>query len=309
MDTELAPIDVAMHWPYVRRNLHLERAEPIRRALGILSDLQCDAGGQPVRLGRKVIVTHGARLMPEIIWTPGVAGAVYNALVDLERRNVVKRWRGRGGREADAWSLHGDLGHWRSMPWGTAGKTVGTAVRGCICSTFRAVAARNPGQSVAGSVQNAEFWLSVEDHTRPPGLLSVDSRGYGATRAATARPPGLLPVDSRGYGAELAPLTVLRERTVVLSLTSEERERFDRLRKVVDHHAAPGSGVWPGSSLQRTLEALSRELDEGEAAIVVRQFDMSAPANGRAPGLVGMIEQIAQVVLGRRRPKRAAWEA
>src|SRR5579862_423750 len=154
------PLAVVTHWPFVRRNLFLDRATATRLALDTLAELQFRATGEHVRLGR-------ARLRSQCQLTAGQAGAVYNALRELERRRVVVRLRDAGNR-ADAWSFRPDVRRWRAMPWRSSGRDVETAIERCICSTDRAFAARFPGHGVVGA---PSFWLAAEDHLRPPGLF------------------------------------------------------------------------------------------------------------------------------------------
>ncbi len=219
-----SPLVVVAHWPYIRRNLELSRRRPLARALDLLAMLQWEAGGEPVPLGRaRMTSAEAGEILGQVV-TAGVAGAMWNALADAERRSVVVRYRG-AGRRAAAWSLRGDVEHWRGMPWTLGRRDVAGAVGACGCSTFWAVAARNPGQSVA---LRRQFGLSAEDHLRPPGLFPVDSRGNGPTRAATAQRPGRLPVDSRGNGTASAPL-LLSSGDLLRDLSLEEREKLQLL--------------------------------------------------------------------------------
>jgi hypothetical protein len=259
MTTAPDPMTVAAHWPYVRRNLQLARARPVARALDTLCELQYEAGGEPVPLGRARLTSAGL--------TAGEAGAVYNALVELERRRVVVRYRG-AGRRPDAWSLRADLAHWRSMPWGAAGKTVGTALSRCACSTFRAVAARNPVQSVA---PHRLFWLSVDDHLRPPGLFTVDSRGYGDSRAATAQRPGKTPVDSRGYSAAGGPSLLSSVEDIRLQRQDVDERVESALREGV-RRVCGGAGVWRRSDPERSLVELAVRLTYDQALACVERL-------------------------------------
>lgn len=255
------PLLVAAHWPYVRRQLELSRRRPLAQALDLLARLQWEGGGEPVPLGRRRLA---ACENPQAgrPFTPGEAGAIWHALARAEHGGVVVRWRG-SGRRPDAWSLRGDVEHWRAMPWILGARDVGRVIRACRSSTFCAVAARNPGQSVA---PRREFWLSGADHLAPPGLLPVDSRDYGASRAATAQRPGTTPVDSRGYGRGAGGLSFPSEEPSVLR---EEDERVELLLRGIER-ATPGQrrgpngrAVW-GAPL-RALAATAAMLTADEA--------------------------------------------
>jgi len=198
MDTTLNPIHVANHWPFVDRHLSLERWDTGRQALETVAQLQNDAGGEYVALGRK-------RLGETM--TPGQAGAIWRALVELEERGVLARRRG-AGRRPDAWGFRPELSQWRGMPWRYSGRAVERVLCGCISRASCAVAARNPGQSVAFPRVKVEFRISPQDHLLPPGLLPVDTRGFRATRAANAQRRAWAPVDTRGYSAEIEPIGV-----------------------------------------------------------------------------------------------------
>ena len=280
MTQAIDPIPVVAHWPYVRRNLNLHRARVAARALDLLAELQADACGASVRLGRARLIETGL--------TPGEAGAVYNALVDLERRRVVVRDRATG-RRADAWSFHPGIRHWRAMPWTGAGKSVEIAITSCACSTFRAVAARNPGQGVAQLHLMPSFWLSVDDHLRPPGLFPVDSRGDGIFRAATARRPGETPVDSRGYGASpSAPLLFTEEESSSLLPLEEEDERIKTLRKVL-----PGL-AWGKPANELVALAMRLTVDQSRAvAGMLERYLANSHARPGVPQAVGLLHQFA----------------
>ena len=271
------PIPVVAHWPYVRRNLNLARAKPAARALDLLAELQADSCGAPVRLGRSRLVEAGL--------SPGEAGSVYNALVDLERRRVVVRDKA-SGRRPDSWSFQGCLRRWRGMPWTRAGKTAETAIRSCACSTFRDVAARFPGQSVALAPL---FWLAADDHLRPPGLFPVDSRGYVAARAATSRRPGETLVDSRGYvAAPGTPLLSTEEESSSLLPLEEEDERIKTLRR-----ALPGL-AWGKPANELVALALRLTIDQATAiAGMLERYLANSHARPGVPQAVGLLHQFA----------------
>lgn len=280
------PLDsmaVATHWPFVRRNLTLARARPTRLALDALAELQFRATGELVRLGR-------ARLRDELSLTPGEAGAVYNALVSLERRGVVTRLRD-AGRRADAWGFRADVRRWRGMAWRSSGRDVERAVGSCVCSTNRAFAARTPGQGLTGA---PHFWLAAEDHLRPPGLFLVDSRGKWPTRAATARRPGQMPVDSRGYGAGPSAPSFNSEK-IRTSPYSEGEPASEGEGLSVLRRALPGR-AW--GEAERRLRALADRLSVGQAEELARMLASyrSSLTPGQRPGVpmsVAALEEFA----------------
>jgi hypothetical protein len=128
MDTDLAPIDVALHWPFIRKHLQLDRRPAARRALEALAVQQLAADGHAVRFGTKFWLAAGM--------TPGEAGRTTTALRELEDQRVVARYQGRG-RLGDSWTFVPSVRHWTAMPWIGSGRSVETAVASCSC---RAVA-------------------------------------------------------------------------------------------------------------------------------------------------------------------------
>lgn len=127
----------------------------------------------------------------------------------------------------------------------------------------------------------------------------MDSRGNGADRAATARPPGLFPVDSRGKTDGSRHEASLTEELEIPLEGTPERNRFDSFVSVVNFKCQPGSSVWPGTALERTLVRLADELDERQAAGVVRRFDTGVSTGGKAPGLVVTLERTARELVAR----------
>lgn len=264
MDTSLAPIHVANHWPFVAKQLHLERWETGRMALEVVAQLQNEHTGALAPLGRKRL-TEGKL-------TPGQAGAIWRALSELEAMGVLVRCRG-AGRRPDGWGFRGDVAHWRGMPWKHSGRTVENALGDCISRADCAVSARNPGQSVVFPRGKRLFHISAADHLPRPwseGRESVDTRGNGEPRAATANSRAWHPVDSRGYGAEIvpfdAPPTVLPVVLEELLLTTEgAAERHERFRQMVDKRAVPGQSVKPGLVPDQKLMRLAIELTDEQA--------------------------------------------
>lgn len=297
--------DIAAHWPHLRRHIDLRRPAAIR-VLDLLSELQTDRGGSPVPLSAKALAAAH--------FTGGEAGRARMALAELAELGVVARNRGSGTRP-DVWSFRADLAHWRRMRWAAAGRQLGDQIRSCACRAGRAVAARFPGQSRAASGNLAEFWLPAESHTRRPGLLLVDSRGYGAARAATARPRIEQPVDSRGKSLDAGPYTFLLEEPSVL-LAEEEDERIEALLRGIEkatrgqQRGPNGRAVW-GIQLRR-LAAVARGLDLPQAAELGRRLSQVRDSYAvrlvtDAEVLAGEIRRGTAGTTGPGRPDWSAW--
>lgn len=274
--SDLHPDDVAGHWPFLDRALALDRWLAGRRALSILARLLAGSGGEPVPMPR-------GRLTADFDLTAGEAGNLYRALLELERRDVVARYRG-GGRRPDVWTLRAELARWRGLPWAIPAARAESAIRSCVCRADFAVAARFPGQSLALSRGDAEIALSEADHLPRPGLLSVDSRGYGESRAANAnghreRPGGARwsPVETRGYGEKAA--------APVLPLAYKRRDvdddGVDQRRELLEAaiQSATGGHVYgqPWHRLDRIAEGLSDDEAERVAAELATRRDVRSP--------------------------------
>ncbi len=257
MDTTLSPIHVANHWPFVDRHLSLERWETGRLALETVAQLQNDAGGEYVALGRK-------RLAETM--TPGQAGAIWRALVELEDRGVLARRRG-SGRRADSWGFRPELSQWRGIPWRYSGREVERVLCGCISRASCAVAARNPGQSVAFPRVKVEFRIAPQDHLLPPGLSSVDTRGFRATRAANAHGRACDPVDSRGYSAEIEPIRARDNSSRELIVLNWDEEQRVRILKEAGE-ARTGQPLQVPSRPYRRLTAFARRITDRQAELV-----------------------------------------
>src|SRR6185437_1502379 len=135
MDTDLAPIDVAQHWPFLER--HLVRLPPaVRRALWLVAEAQVDTDGEACSVRSRLLEAGG---------TAGEAGRVSVVLTELEERDVVVRYRGRG-RRPHLWSFRPNIYRWRGFVWESSAKDVEEAVSQCFCRAADAVVARFPGQ-------------------------------------------------------------------------------------------------------------------------------------------------------------------
>jgi hypothetical protein len=259
MDTDLAPIDVANHWPFIRSNLHLERWPAAAVALDQLAYWQVDAGGQPVRFGTKFWTEH-------VGVTAGEAGRIRMVLLELERRRVVARYPG-AGRRGNSWTFLTSIESWRSMPWGGTGRNVAVVVRGCLCRAARGGIARFPGHSGGLSRGNGVFCLSEADHIRRPGLLPVETRDAPAERAMPPRRPGLLPVETRDAPAA--------NKALHLSITELELIRRDqRFSDCLEaFEARAGYPLWEGSKQWFPLARVFLRLTDAQKVALLEQLD------------------------------------
>lgn len=269
MDTtpDLTPLHVAQHWPFLRRQINLERSPSVLRALDVLATAQVLADGEPAELGeRRVREMTGT--------TPGEAGRLRMALLGLERRRVAWHYPGTG-RRGSAWTLVPDVAHWRAMPWRVSGPAAEEAIRLCRCRAASAIAARFPGQGGLRSDDEAKFALPDADHLRRPGLLSVDNpvetRGYGESRAAMADAPGLLPVETRGYGSSDRPPYCSLDVDIRLRRPDEDDDE-PLVQLLAGVQRATGSRVWPGSAPERQLRALAGTVTLDQARAIAGQL-------------------------------------
>jgi hypothetical protein len=254
MDTDLAPVDLALHWPFIRSHLLLERWPAAGRALDALAVQQLDALGNPVRFGTKFWRAAGL--------TDGQIGSTTDALLELERRRVVARYPGRG-RLGHSWTFVPSIRHWRSMPWSGTGRSVEITVRGCACRGPCPVVAVVPGQGVALSRTWGVFRLSAADHLQRPGLLPVDDRDYGARSATTGQRPRLSLVDDRDYGAAEGANPGSPSSLPELFKLIKRSQRFYELVEAFDLQSE--EPLWIGSKYYLELMKLWIRLDHVEA--------------------------------------------
>lgn len=269
MDTtpDLTPLDVAQHWPFLRRHLTLDRHRSMLRALDTLASAQVQADGEPVELGqRRIRETAGL--------TNGEAGRVRMALAELESRRVAWHYPGAGSR-ASAWAFRSDLSHWRAMPWRWSGGAVEEAIRLCICRAASAFVARSPGQSVLQLCDRPEFHLVDADHLWRPGLLSVDNpvetRDNGGSRATNPKRTGISLVDTRDkFGPAGAPYCFS---DVDIRLRRPDEDDDETLATLLQGVLrATGSRVWPGSAPERQLRALAGTVTPDQARAIAGQL-------------------------------------
>src|SRR5579862_5585664 len=273
---------VARHWPFLDEQLVLGRWKNGRAALELLSNLQVEAGGEPVNLGRK--------RLNSACESAGEGGAVWRALVELERRRVIARQRGRGSRP-DAWSFRPDVGDWRAMPWKHSGRGVQRALEGCrICRALCAEDALIPGPRLALLRGQEEFRLDWRHHL---GVYPPQPRGKTAERAANGQPRAWQPVDTRGYGAENRPS---QAPPTVLSVDLEDlliekpggRERHERFKAMIDRGAVAGQAVWTGTVLDRTLMQIAIDSTDEEAEEL--RYLWSRAHKGQTPVTIGVAD-------------------
>lgn len=282
MDTDLAPIDVAQHWPFLFR--HLVRVPlAVERALREVSEAQVDTDGEAVSVR--------ARFLKREYATAGEAGRMSVVLRELESRGVVYGRRGSGSR-AHVWSFRPNIDRWRGFTWDAPVRDIDLAVTDCFCRAAGDLVARFPGQSLVQLRRRARYELLPRDHTRPPGLLLVDTREHYEGRATVSGRPGLSVVDTRDDGGEISAPTVCLQEVELLELNDGERARFTRLKTAVDSHCTAGSSVWAGTVTERTLVALARRMSDEVVRLTIKHFDKHA-GRSLAPGQVTKLERWA----------------
>jgi hypothetical protein len=273
---------IARHWPFLDEHLVLGRWKNGRAALELLSQLQVETGGEPVNLGRK--------RLNSACESAGEGGALWRALVELERRQVITRQRGRGARP-DAWSFRPEVGRWRAMPWKHSGRGVQRALEGCrICRALCAEDAIFPGPRFTLLRGHEEFRLDWRHHL---GVYPPQSRGKSAERAGNAQGRAWQPVDTRGYGAEIgasqAPPTVLSvDLKDLLIANTGGGERHARFKAMIDRGATPGQAVWAGTSLDRTLMEIAIDSTDEEAEEL--RYVWSQAHKGQTPVTIGVAD-------------------
>jgi hypothetical protein len=283
MDTNLAPVDVAQHLPFVDR--HLIRTPPaVRRALWLVAQGQVENEGDPCPVRARALSAGD---------TPGEAGRTSVVLNELEERGVLVRYRGRG-RRPHLWSFRPRLEYWQGFHWGEGPREVCEAVSGCFCRAGDNFVARFPGQSVVQLRRRARFELLPRDHIAPPGLLVVDTRVKITERAPSFRPPGLFPVETRDKSDDAPALSLLTEELEIPLLSEEEKARFERIRSVLEYHARnKAQVVQAGKAPELRLMRLARALDDVGCKALCRHFDTTA-GDVQVPSGSQTLERMAQ---------------
>jgi len=242
METSLAPVDVANHWPYLREQLLLERWPSARVALDAVAVRQAEGGGSPA--------TFGSRFWLDSGMTKGQASRVTQTLVELERRRVLSRHRG-AGRRPHAWSFVPSVRHWVAMPWVYSGRDAERAISLCACTAACPVVPRLPGQGTALSRGKDAIRLPEKFHLLRPGVFPVDTRDYGASRGTTGRRPALQLVDTRDYGAADGPNSGVPLLSPDEFKLIREKQRFDEL--IEAYEIASDQELWENSKYWRLL--------------------------------------------------------
>jgi hypothetical protein len=265
MDPRFAPFVIASHWPYLDRVLELERTPARRRALQLLAELQVDAGGDPVRLGRSRLRGLGL--------SPGEADHVTATLRELASRRVVECLPGRGSSPS-AWSFRGDLAHWRGLPWRTSARSASSVVFSCarsrICEGPPAFVRDSPGQGLRGS---PAILLGSAAHLYRSGETLVDiTSSRGASRANAAfRAWG--PVDIQRKTSPSTPLSPFSESSIEDSLYLESEERQQILSVLQGAFRASGGDViFPRSKRWAELLELVGELNLDQARAIAAEL-------------------------------------
>ncbi len=255
---DLDPTTVANHWPFIRRHLDLERWPSADLALGALAVRQVECGGQSVTFGTWFWKAAGL--------TRGETGRITMTLLELERRGVVIRYRGRGSRP-HAWSFAPSMRHW-SMPWVGSGRNVHAVIRGCICRAARPGIARLPGRNDHPSRDWPTFYLSQADHVRPTGPLPVDTRDPRAERAMPGQSDAQMPVDTRDPRAA-GGTPYLSSRELTFSIEGSE-QRFAAL--IQGAEAKTGQELF-GPRLRLRMAALAHRLTDDQVTALLKLLD------------------------------------
>jgi hypothetical protein len=245
----LTSIDVANHWPFIRRHLLIDRSRSLSRGLELLASGQAAAAGDPVPMGATRLRTVGL--------TPGEAGNVWRNLDRARRAGVVSRYAGTGARPS-LWYFVPSLDRWR-LPWRWSGREVEAAIAGCVlCRAGYAQAARSAGRDPGPLRDSEEFHLAQDVHLgiRQPGRdASPDGRAIDfhnvpadlprghAERASGARDKGSLSFGSK----EGEPLTLDPE---------GEGEGIRAIRNLIK--AQTGQDVYPASGPDRQVREAAR---------------------------------------------------
>jgi hypothetical protein len=265
MDPRLAPFVIASHWPYLDRVLELERTPARRRALQLLAELQVDAGGDPVRLGR-------ARLR-ELGFSPGEAVHVSATLRELALRRVVERLEGRGSSPS-AWSFRGDLEHWRGLAWRTSARSAANVVFSCarsrVCEGPLAFVNDSPVQRLRGS---PAVLLGSAAHLYRSGETLVDSIHNGAASFTNARFRAWPPVDILHKSTPARPPTPIPNPSIEGSIYLESEDSQQILSILQGAFRSSGGDViFPGSKRWPELLELVGALNVDQADAIAAEL-------------------------------------
>ncbi|HUC37016.1 MAG TPA: hypothetical protein VMR97_07830 [Acidimicrobiales bacterium] len=251
-------LDVANHWPFIRRHLQLHRRQKrFEKVLWALALRQAASNGDLVSMSEKQLLAHAM--------TGGEAGRARMVLRALEERGVVKSVRAGRGK---LWTFQGDIGHWR-LPWWHSRREVARAVSSCVCSTraLWAPPARLAGQSVADPRGRTVFLLTPNDHLDFWGHLRAVQP---PNRADRAHDRGGDLAEARGSALALVPPIPCFSELTPTAPRSEEEERISqqRLRRVCRAVSEVSKGhptIYGGPPLRKAqaiAEMAGERLDE-----------------------------------------------
>jgi hypothetical protein len=298
MDTSLAPIDVAQHFPFLDRNL-IRTPPAVRRALWLVAVGQITTEGEPCPVRARFLsgdVEHPD--CPEWLPSPGGAGRVSVVLNQLEERGVLVGYRGRG-RRPHLWSFRPELQRWQGFHWEVPVGNLSEVVTGCFCRAASDLVARFPGHRLVQVRRRAKFELLPRDHITPPGLFLVENGDNLKSRATRSRRPGANPVDTRDNAGPAPTVSLLSENSENSPVSEEEENRYARLVHFLEDKCPDADYVVPGREPDTILRRLARDLDDAGCRAVCKHFDL-ATAGGptqRVPSGARLMERMAQQYL------------
>jgi hypothetical protein len=280
MSTSLVPIDVALHWPFFRACLLLDRWPAADRALEELAIQQADNEGEPIAFGSSYWRGMGL--------TAGEAGRMRTVLNELATRGVLVKRTAEGGPVAHAWSFRPTVCRWRPMPWARPARDVERIVGSCSCRAPRVMSARLPGQGVARARGSGEFRLSVDFHLRRPGTLPVETRAHHTRRALRTFDRAWEPVETRAHDTGSARLHLsLKELTFLIE--EDSKQRFAALLEKGE--ALCGQELY-GDRLRARLARLAAGLSAPQVQALLRALD-AFPDRLFAPKFVDVAEDLS----------------
>lgn len=241
--------------PHVLKFVDLNRLGHRRVFLLLLIHQKQKGSTNPVYLGRKELRAQGL--------TDRQAKFCHDALVELSKRRIVRRTRGRG-RIADAWSLN-ELEFWRGIKW--------QGRRDEIVAYFSAHKGTGPVPLWTGRPGQSGF-LRTGHRLETPGLgTGLSGRDLSTTQldmSTTQLRPGQMGAEPGHNATESASGTQLHYRSKDLLNSSSSEEEEEQLRKATNLLAVAiakqigKSGLWntPREHVDRVVRRYPDRLEE-----------------------------------------------
>ena len=251
MDTSLAPIDVAEHWPFIDRQL-FRFPKSARRALAALAWSQIHADGQPCSI-RQALLASGV--------TAGEAGRSAMVLRQLEGQGILWRYPG-AGRRPHHWSLRPDLSRWRGVHWSISGREVERVISGCWCRAITTDDARLPGHNIVDFRRPRTFDLSSRDHYWRPGRFLAEMRAVGSAPSPLAPQPGGKVVEMRDYGQTEDPTNAGPDCSSVISNSPSLYRGSERDAIILRNAIEEAAGVPVVGKYRTALDRTALELGD-----------------------------------------------